>query len=81
MRDLEFRGFIVENGEIFSSYVKFFLIFPRERNRRILIGLYKKRFMNHPTMFLDRDNKMSVYVSASFFTFYNSYGRKVSFNL
>ena len=27
MRDLEFRGFIVENAKIFSSYVKIFLIF------------------------------------------------------
>ena len=57
MRDSAYRWFLVENAKIFSSYVKHFWIFPRERNCRILIGLCKEVFMNHPIMFLDRDNK------------------------
>ena len=32
---------IVENAKIFQSYVKLFGIFPRERDYRILIGLFK----------------------------------------
>ena len=41
MRDPACRWLIVENAEIFRSYVKHFWIFPRERNCRILIGLSK----------------------------------------
>ena len=65
MRDSACRWFIVENANIFRSYVKHFCIFPRERNCRILIGLCKEVFMNHPIMFLDRDNKGKL-VPASF---------------
>ena len=65
MRDLAFRWFNVENAKIFRSYVKHFLIFPREKNCRILIGLCKEVFMNHPIMFLDGDNKTKL-VPASF---------------
>ena len=50
---------------MFRNYVKHFWIFPRERNCSILIGLCKEMFMNHPIMFLDRDNKMKL-VSATF---------------
>ena len=39
MRELACRWLIVENPKIFQSHVKHFLIFPRERNCRILIGL------------------------------------------
>ena len=35
------RWLIVENAKIFCSYIKHFQIFPRERNCRILIGLYE----------------------------------------
>ena len=59
MRDSAYRWFIVENAKIFRSYVKHFWTFPRERNCRILIGLCKEVFMNHPIMFLDGDNKKS----------------------
>ena len=65
MRDSACRWFIVENAKIFRSYVKHFLILPRERSSRILIGLCKEVFMNHPIMFLDQDNKGKL-VSASF---------------
>ena len=41
MRDSACRWLIVENAKIFQSYVKHFLIFPREKNCRIFIGLYK----------------------------------------
>ena len=57
MGDSAFRWFIFQNGKIFRSYVKYFWIFPRERNCRILICLCKEVFMKHPIMFLDRDNK------------------------
>ena len=57
MRESGCRWFIVENAKIFRSHVKHFLIFPRERNYRILIGLCTEVFMNYPIMFLDRDNK------------------------
>ena len=56
---------IVENAKIFRSYVKHFLIFPRERNCRVLIGLCKEVFMNHSIIFLDRDTKGKL-VPASF---------------
>ena len=36
--------------------------------------------MNHPRMFVDRDNKVKL-MPASFFTGYNSYERKINFNL
>ena len=39
MGDSSCRWLIVENAKIFRSYVKNVLIFPRERNCRILIGL------------------------------------------
>ena len=65
MRDSACRWFIFENAKIFRSYVKHFWIFPRERNCRILIGLCKEVFMNHPIMFLERDNKGKL-VPASF---------------
>ena len=57
MHDSACRWFIIENAKIIRSYVKHFWIFPRERNCRILIGLCKDVLMNHPIMFLDRDNK------------------------
>ena len=60
MRNSACRWFIVENVKIFRSFVKHFLIFPREGNCRILIGLWKWIFMNHPIMFLDRDNKTKL---------------------
>ena len=41
MRDSANRWLIVENAKIFQSYVKHFLIFPRERDCRIFIGLCK----------------------------------------
>ena len=41
MRDSACTWLILENAKIFRSYVKHFLIFPHERNCRILIGLYK----------------------------------------
>ena len=65
MCDLGCRWFIVENAKVFRSYVKHFLIFPHERNYRILIGLCKEVFMNYPIMFLDPDNKGKL-VPASF---------------
>ena len=65
MRDSACRWFIVENAKIFRSYVKHFLIFPRERICKDLIGLREEVFMNHPIMFLDRDNKEKL-VPASF---------------
>ena len=51
---------IVENAEIFWSYIVNFWIFQGERNCSILIGLCKQVFMNHPIMFLDRDNKIKL---------------------
>ena len=65
MRDSAYRWFIVENTKIFRSYVKHFLIFARERNCGFLICLFKNVFMNHPIMFLERDNKGKL-VPASF---------------
>ena len=41
MRDSACRWLIAENIKIFRSYVKHFWIFPRETNRRMLIGLCK----------------------------------------
>ena len=41
IRDSACRWLIVENTKIFQSYVKHFWIFPRERNCKILIGLYQ----------------------------------------
>ena len=41
MHDSAYRWLVVENAKIFRSSVKHFWIFPRERNCRILIGLYK----------------------------------------
>ena len=41
MRDPVCRWLIVKIANTFRSYVKNFLIFPRERNCRILIALYK----------------------------------------
>ena len=66
MRDSACRWFIVENVKIFRSYVKHFLIFPRESNCSILTGLCKEVFMNHPIVNLDRDNK-GTFVPASFY--------------
>ena len=60
MRDSACRWLIVENAKIFRSYVKHFKVFPRERNCRILIGLHKKVFMNHPIIFLNQDNKTKL---------------------
>ena len=65
MRDSAGRWFIVKNVKIFQSYVKLFLIFPRERNCAILIGLRKEVFKNYPITFLNRDNKGKL-VPASF---------------
>ena len=41
MYDSACRWLFVENAKIFRSYVKHFLIFPRERNRGILFGICK----------------------------------------
>ena len=41
MRDSACRWLIAENAKIFGSYVKHFLIFPREIYYKILIGLCK----------------------------------------
>ena len=65
MHDSACRWLIAKNAKIFRNYVKYFRVFPRERNCRILIGLCKEVFLNHPIMFLDRDNKMKL-VPASF---------------
>ena len=65
MRDSACKWLNVENVKLFQSYVKHFLIFPRERNFRIFLGLYKYVFINHPIKFLDRDNKTKL-VPASF---------------
>ena len=46
MRDSASRLVIVENSKIFRSCVKHILIFPCERDCRILIGLKKYVFMN-----------------------------------
>ena len=78
MRDTACSWF-VENAKIFRTYVKHFRIFPRERNCRILIGLCKEVFMNHPIMFLDRDNKRKL-VPASFSYFFRTLERKINFN-
>ena len=64
MRDSACRLLIVENPKTFQSCIKVFLIFPRERNCRILFGLCKLVFMNYPIMFLDWDNKTKL-LSAS----------------
>ena len=50
-------GLLFKMVKIFRSYVKYFLIFPRERNCKIMIGLCKEVLMNYQIMFLDRDNK------------------------
>ena len=50
------RWLIVQNAQIFRSYVKQFWIFPHERNCKIFIGLCKYISMNHPILFLDRNN-------------------------
>ena len=42
MRDSVCRWLIVKNLKIFRSYVKHFLIFSRERNCRIMIGLHNE---------------------------------------
>ena len=60
MRDSACRWLIVENFKVCWRYVKYFWIFPRERNFRILIGLFKYVFTNHPIMFLNRDNKTKL---------------------
>ena len=58
MRDSASRWLIAENDKI--SYVKYFRIFLCERNCRILIGLLKYVFINHPVMFLNGDNKTKL---------------------
>ena len=78
MRDSAFGWLIVENAKIFRSYVKYFGIFPHERNCRILINLFKYVFMNHPIMFSDWDNKKRYQLI--FLTFQNSYERKINFS-
>ena len=80
MRDSACRWLILENVKIFQSYVKHFLIFPRERICRILIGLYEKVFMNHPIMFLDQDNKTKL-VPACFSYFFELLLEKNKFYL
>ena len=65
IHDSACKRLIVENAKIFRNYVKDFLISPRERNYRILIGLCTEIFMNHPIMFLDCNSKMKL-VSATF---------------
>ena len=69
MHDSACRWLMVENAKIFRSYVKHCWIFPIERNCRILIGLCKKVFINHPIMFLDRGNKRKVCASFFFLLF------------
>ena len=41
MRDSACRWVVVENAKICRNYVKHFLIFLREKNCRIFIGLFK----------------------------------------
>ena len=62
---LSCRWLVVKNSTFKNSYATHFLIFSREKNCRILVGLRKRVFMNHPIMLLDRDNKTKL-VSASF---------------
>ena len=68
MGDLACELVIIEKAKIFQSFVEHFLVFPRERDCRILIDLCKWVFMNYPVMFLDQDNKTKI-VSASFSCF------------
>ena len=58
-------GLLLKMLRYFEIMLNIFEFFPRERNCRILIGLCKEVFVNHPIMFLDRDNKMKL-VPASF---------------
>ena len=60
MCDSASRWLIVKNAKTFRSYVKHFLIFPREKISRTLNDLFKKVFMNHSIMFLDRDNEIKL---------------------
>ena len=67
-----YRWLIVENANMFQIYAKYYSIFPRGRNCRILIGLSKQVFMNHRIMFLNKDNKKSycqIFFLFSFKTF------------
>ena len=47
MHDSDCSCLIAKNAKIFWSYVKHVWVFFRERNYRILIGLYKEVFMKH----------------------------------
>ena len=58
---------IAENAKIFQSYVKHFWIFLREGNCRILIGLSKYVFMNHPIILLEQDSKTKLVLVFSAF--------------
>ena len=69
MRDSACKWLMVKNVKIFRIHAKHFLIFPRERNCRILIGLCNYVFMNHPIMFVERHNKRKL-VPASFSYFF-----------
>ena len=61
-------------------HYKHFWIFPREKNCRMLIGLWKEVFMNHPIKFLDGDKKTKL-VPASFSDFLELLWEKNKFYL
>ena len=69
---------LIEIAKICQSYVTNFWIFPRERNCKILIGLCKLVFMNHPVMFLDGDNETKL-VPASLSYFLELLCEKIKF--
>ena len=62
MRDSACRYLIVESAKIFWSYVKHFWIFPRERNCKVLIGLY------HRILYFCLYNKFSWIIQSCFLT-------------
>ena len=60
MHDSAYTWRIATNAKTFWSFFKHFWNLVRERNCRILNGLWKQVFSNCPIMFLDRDSKIKL---------------------
>ena len=75
------RWLIVQNAQIFRSYVKQFWIFPHEGNCKIFIGLCKHISMNHPILFLDWNNNKTKLLAVSFSYFLELMWEKINFGL
>ena len=70
-------GLLLKMVKYFGVMLNIFWIFQRQRNCRILIGLYKYVYI---IMFFDRDNKTKL-VPASFSYFLDLFEKKMIFSL